>query len=122
MYFDIDFATLNTCERSTKFDPDSSDRVPLPELVERTKSYLYHRFPNLKGLPIAETRVCQYENSLDGNFIMNYHKKNENVLVLSGSSGHGFKLGPGLGELVKNILIFLLIFTLIYHKRKSSLM
>ena len=93
-------------ERSTKFDPDSSDRVPLPELVERTKSYLYHRFPNLKGLPIAETRVCQYENSLDGNFIMNYHKKNENVLVLSGSSGHGFKLGPGLGELVKNNLIF----------------
>ena len=62
-------------ERSTKFDPDSSDRIPLPELVERTKSYLYHRFPNLKGLPIAETRVCQYENSLDGNFIMNYHKK-----------------------------------------------
>ena len=37
---------------------------------------------------------------------MNYHKKNENVLVLSGSSGHGFKLGPGLGALVKNILIF----------------
>ena len=93
-------------ERSTKFDPDSSDRVPLPELVKRTKKYLYHRFPNLKGLPIAETRVCQYENSLDGNFIMNYHKKNDNILVLSGSSGHGFKLGPGLGEMVKNILIF----------------
>ena len=50
--------------------------------------------------------MCQYENSLDGNFIMNYHKKNDNVLVLSGSSGHGFKLGPGLGEMVKNILIF----------------
>ena len=93
-------------ERSTKFDPDTSDRVPLPELVKRTKKYLYHRFPNLKELPIAETRVCQYENSLDGNFIMSYHKKNDNVLVLSGSSGHGFKLGPGLGEMVKNILIF----------------
>ena len=37
---------------------------------------------------------------------MSYHKKNDNVLVLSGSSGHGFKLGPGLGEMVKNILIF----------------
>ena len=72
---------------------------------KRTKSYIYHRFPDLKNIPIAETRVCQYENSLDGNFIMNYHKKNNKVLVLSGSSGHGFKLGPGLGEIVKNILL-----------------
>ena len=80
-------------ERSTIFDPDTSDRIPLPELVNRTKSYIYHRFPDLKNIPIAETRVCQYENSLDGNFIMNYHKKNNKVLVLSGSSGHGFKLG-----------------------------
>ena len=93
-------------ERSTIFEPDTSDRIPLPELVNRTKSYIYHRFPDLKNIPIAETRVCQYENSLDGNFIMNYHKKNDKVLVLSGSSGHGFKLGPGLGEMVKNILIF----------------
>ena len=93
-------------ERSTTFDPDTSERIPFPELVERTKSYLYHRFPNLKNLPIAETRVCQYENSLDGNFIMNFHKKNKNVLVLSGSSGHGFKLGPGLGEMVRNILVY----------------
>ena len=92
-------------ERSTIFDPDTSDRIPLPELVNRTKSYIYHRFPDLKNIPIAETRVCQYENSLDGNFIMNYHKKNNKVLVLSGSSGHGFKLGPGLGEIVKNILL-----------------
>jgi len=91
-------------ERSTLFDPDKSDRIPIPELVERTKSYFYHRFPKLNGLPIAETRVCQYENSLDGNFIINYHKKNNNVLVLSGSSGHGFKLGPGLGEMVKDII------------------
>ena len=92
-------------ERSTQFDPDSSERIPIPELVERTKSYLHKRFPHLKNQPISETRVCQYENSMDGNFIINYHEDNDNVLVLSGSSGHGFKLGPGLGELVKDVLI-----------------
>ena len=92
-------------ERSTLFDPDTSDRIPIPDLVKRTKSYLYHRFPRLKGLPISETRVCQYENSLDGNFIINWHKKNDDVLVLAGSSGHGFKLGPGLGELVKDVVL-----------------
>ena len=91
-------------ERSTIFDPDKDDRIPLTHLVERTKKYFYNRFPKLHGLPIAETRVCQYENSLDGNYIINYHEDNDNVLILSGSSGHGFKLGPGLGELVKNII------------------
>ena len=92
-------------ERSTPFDPDTSDRIPIPELVKRTKKYLYNRFPHLENHPISETRVCQYENSFDGNFIINYHEANDNVIVLSGSSGHGFKLGPGLGELVKDILI-----------------
>ena len=61
---------------------------------------------NIKEYSIAETRVCQYENSLDGNFIMNYHSKNDKVLVLSGSSGHGFKLGPGLGEMAKDVTLY----------------
>ena len=36
---------------------------------------------------------------------MNYHSKNDKVLVLSGSSGHGFKLGPGLGEMAKDVTL-----------------
>ena len=39
-------------------------------------------------------------------FIMNYHSKNDKVLVLSGSSGHGFKLGPGLGEMAKDVTLY----------------
>lgn len=92
-------------ERSTLFDPEKTDRIPLPELLNRTKKYLHHRFPLLKGQPITETRICQYENSLDGNFIINFHEENDNILVMGGSSGHGFKLGPGLGQLVSKILL-----------------
>ena len=92
-------------ERSTLFDPDTSDRIPKPELVKRVKEYCYKRFPKLSGLPISETRVCQYENSLDGDFIINRHDENEKIIVLSGSSGHGFKMGPGIGKMVSDIIL-----------------
>jgi len=92
-------------ERNILFDPDESDRIPMPKLITRVKKYIYNRFPGLSGLPITETKVCQYENSIDGNFIINKHDKANNVLILGGSSGHGFKMGPGIGELVKDVIL-----------------
>jgi len=92
-------------ERSTLFDPDKSDRIPMKKLIERTKRYIYKRFPGLNGLPITESKVCQYENSIDGNFIIGRHNESKKVLILGGSSGHGFKMGPGIGDLVKDVLI-----------------
>ncbi len=92
-------------ERSTLFDPDKSDRIPLPKLIKRTKKYIYKRFPGLKNLPITESKVCQYENSIDGNFIIEKHSLSNNVLIMGGSSGHGFKMGPGIGEFVKDVIL-----------------
>ena len=92
-------------ERSTSFDPDKSDRIPMKKLIERTKRYIYNRFPGLNGLPITESKVCQYENSIDGNFIIGRHNESKKVLILGGSSGHGFKMGPGIGELIKDVLL-----------------
>ena len=54
----------------------------------------------MKNAPLLEARVCQYENSLDGNYIVDRPPNAENVWVLGGGSGHGFKLGPGLGEFI----------------------
>ena len=58
------------------------------------------RFPGLKNAPVVENRVCPYENSPDGNFIFEAHPEASNLWFLGGGSGHGFKHGPALGELV----------------------
>lgn len=63
------------------------------------------RFPYLIDLPLAnapllESRVCQYENSTDHNFILDRHPGAENVWIVGGGSGHGFKHGPVIGEMV----------------------
>lgn len=81
-------------------DPTSFDRLPRPEALERARAFIGRRFPALAGAPLLETRVCQYTNTADGHFLIDRHPEAENVWLVGGGSGHGFKLGPALGEQV----------------------
>ena len=56
------------------------------------------RFPSLAGRPLSEARVCQYENSSNGDFLIDFHPQWENVLLVGAGSGHGFKHGPAVGR------------------------
>jgi glycine/D-amino acid oxidase-like deaminating enzyme len=82
------------------FDPDTGSRVVTAEGLEVVRKYLAERFPGLKGAPVVETRVCQYENTSNGDFLIDRHPAFENVWLVGGGSGHGFKHGPALGEYV----------------------
>jgi sarcosine oxidase len=42
--------------------------------------------------------VCQYENTPDFDLIVDRHPQAANVWLVGGGSGHGYKLGPALGE------------------------
>jgi glycine/D-amino acid oxidase-like deaminating enzyme len=84
--------------RGEPIDPTAGDRSVTPELVDRARQYLALRFPALAGAPLVETRVCQYENSPDGDLLIDRHPGADNVWLVGGGSGHGFKLGPAVGE------------------------
>lgn len=91
--------------RGPVFDPTYGDRLSDPEVLAHARGFLAHRFPGLKDAPLVESRVCPYENSQDGNFIFERHPEQKNVYFLGGGSGHGFKHGPALGELVTACLL-----------------
>jgi sarcosine oxidase len=82
------------------FDPDTGDRVVPAKSVPPIRDYLARRFPALRDAPLVETRVCQYENTSNGDFLIDRHPEMENVWLIGGGSGHGFKHGPALGEYV----------------------
>jgi glycine/D-amino acid oxidase-like deaminating enzyme len=82
------------------FDPDTGQRLVTPEGLARTRDFLGRRFPALKDAPLLESRVCQYENTSNGDFLIDRHPDFENVWLAGGGSGHGFKHGPALGEYV----------------------
>jgi glycine/D-amino acid oxidase-like deaminating enzyme len=83
-----------------RVDPDVGDRIVSPEGLKQVRNYLARRFPALAKRPLAESRVCQYENSASGDFIIDRHPRWENVLLVGGGSGHGFKHGPAVGRYV----------------------
>jgi glycine/D-amino acid oxidase-like deaminating enzyme len=82
-------------------DPSTLEREISAKGLASARAYLRMRFPALAGAPLLESRVCQYENSTDQNFILDQHPEAENVWIVGGGSGHGFKHGPAFGEMVR---------------------
>jgi sarcosine oxidase len=83
-----------------RVDPDTQSRMVAEEAAEEVRRYVARRFPGLRDAPIVETRVCQYENTSSGDFLIDRHPEIENVWLVGGGSGHGFKHGPAVGEYV----------------------
>lgn len=81
-------------------DPGGLERIPTPDALARARGVLARRFPALAGAPLLESRVCQYENTPDGHYLIDRHPAAANVWLVGGGSGHGFKVGPALGERV----------------------
>jgi monomeric sarcosine oxidase len=82
------------------FDPDTGDRITSEAGLAEVRRYLARRLPELSDAPVAESRVCQYENTSNGDFLIDRHPEFENVWLVGGGSGHGFKHGPFVGEYV----------------------
>jgi len=91
--------------RGPDFDPTTGERIISQETLKDIREYVAFRFPALKNAPLIETRVCQYEQSPDSNFIIDRHPVLENVWLLGGGSGHGFKHGPALGEMMAELIL-----------------
>ncbi len=79
--------------------------MPDASSVDRARAWLAHRVPALAGAPVVETRVCAYENTDTGDFIIDRHPAHDNVWIVGGGSGHGFKHGPAVGELAAQMVL-----------------
>jgi glycine/D-amino acid oxidase-like deaminating enzyme len=86
-------------------DPDRGDRVASPGALADVRAYMARRFPALAGAPLNEERVCQYENSSNGDLLIDRHPTAGNVLLVGAGSGHGFKHGPEVGRYVAELLL-----------------
>jgi glycine/D-amino acid oxidase-like deaminating enzyme len=90
--------------RGPTFDPTDGERVVSRVTLKRVREYIAFRFPAMKDAPLIETRVCQYEQTPDSHFIVDRHPRMNNVWLLGGGSGHGFKHGPAVGELTADLI------------------
>ena len=85
-------------------DPDTQSREPTRAALAEIIAFRDRRFPLLRGAPLTESRVCQYENSSNGDFLIDRHPELTNVVLVGGGSGHGFKHGPEVGRLAAQLV------------------
>jgi monomeric sarcosine oxidase len=67
--------------------------------IRRAQTFL----PNIAG-ELIHFELCLYTKTPDEHFILDQHPQHENVAIAGGFSGHGFKFGPVLGEIMANLV------------------
>ncbi len=50
-------------------------------------------------------RCASTENTPDAHLIVDRHPQAANAWIVGGGSGHGFKMGPALGEMVASLVL-----------------
>ena len=69
------------------------------------RAFFAQFIPELTSARRIETRVCIYNNTPDDDFIIDWHPGIENVLLVTGFSGHGFKFGSLVGRISADLLL-----------------
>ncbi|UHQ98260.1 N-methyl-L-tryptophan oxidase (plasmid) [Natrinema zhouii] len=77
-------------------EPTLADEQTLRNFAER---YL----PTGAGSTLA-LRTCMYTNSPDENFIIDTHPDNDDVVIATGFSGHGYKFCSVVGEVIADLV------------------
>jgi monomeric sarcosine oxidase len=81
------------------------DRTPPDaEVIDTIRNELTALLPALRDAPLARIDACMYDVSPDEHFILDHLPGDPRVIVATGLSGHGFKFGLLLGELLSSML------------------
>lgn len=87
------------------FTVSPDDRTP-PDatVIGRIRNQLAAILPALRNAPLARIDSCVYDVSPDEHFILDRLPDDPRVVIATGLSGHGFKFGLLLGELLSSLL------------------
>ncbi len=80
--------------------PEHDDRKVTQEEHRKLRQFLRYALPELANDPVVYTRKCCYTDTLDGHFWIDNHPEIQNLTIGSGGSGHGFKMGPVIGNMI----------------------
>jgi len=86
-------------------DPDTQEHTLTADEIRKGREFVARWFPALKDQPLVDARVCQREDSVDEHFIVDRHPAFDNVWIVGGGSGHGYKHGIVLGDYVAHRVV-----------------
>jgi sarcosine oxidase subunit beta len=86
-------------------DPEHYDEQADAAFEADVRSRLGRRFPGLNGLTAVDRTVGLYEVTPDWHPILGPVDGYDGLFLATGGSGHGFKIGPAIGELVAGAVL-----------------
>ncbi|KAM0273245.1 hypothetical protein ACHAQH_008381 [Verticillium albo-atrum] len=85
--------------------PGESNFMPLHD-QQQVRRLLAQTLPALADRPLVKQSLCWFADTNDSDFIIDYVPNTDStVLLMSGDSGHGFKMYPIVGNWVRDMLL-----------------
>lgn len=73
--------------------------------LHQLREFVKNHLPGLNG-EIVDAKVCLYENSPDGNFVIDQQEETDGRVTFGwGFSGHGFKFASAIGEMLADLSV-----------------
>lgn len=89
-------------ERGT---PEQIRREVMPEDEQLLRDLTARYFPAAAG-PLMTLKSCMFTNAPDGHFLIDLHPDYPQVSYASACSGHGFKFGSVIGEILADLAMY----------------
>lgn len=87
-----------TVDPNTPYAPDKAE-------LESVRAFLHEVIPSAANAPLAAFDHCMYDLTPDEDFILDRYPGADTVVIGSGFSGHGFKFGVLIGELLATLAL-----------------
>jgi N-methyl-L-tryptophan oxidase len=84
--------------------PGSKEEIT-PAFEKKCRKFLGRFIPELAHFTESEGQVCYYDNTKDGDFILDRLPQAANGYVAAGFSGHGFKFAPLIGKTMAELVV-----------------
>ncbi len=85
-------------------EPDRLHREMIPGEDEGVRRFIRRYLPQGEG-PLRDSKICMYTKSPDEHFIVDRHPRYPGVVFASACSGHGFKFGSVMGEVLADLAL-----------------
>lgn len=102
----VDGSGLKTAVHNAQdeVDPDTMKRTIDPEHLEQVRAFVRRHLP-LGDSPVRSSRTCLYTMTPDEQFIIDHHPAYPHVVIGAGFSGHGFKFGILVGQILADLAL-----------------